>query len=426
VTTRSDAGALLLKSTLAAAGLVLAASLLWLLRSLIVPVAVSGLLAYVCRPLVTGLERYRLPRALAVAALLIAFVVVVAGAVGGARAVMPTELGIIQFKVRLLYALNERYETLMGLDRSLTRGNRIYQWLHADLDPFVDNAAELLSLSADERAKLLASRDGAATPAVSDAILSEDRANAQTLEKRARASRAAPDERRSPQAARGGLSTSLSFARSGTLIEALSVWLIAPLVFLFLIRDRGEIKHGLLSLVPNALFEPALTVMSDVDDAVGDWVRGLLLECCLLGITLMLLLAVAGIPWRWAVAIGLIGGASNVVPYLGVVVAMVAGLAYALVGEGLRPLLPIMGDGDYVVPWVIAAVALAELLKNVIYEPVVLGDVVKLHPLVIVLGAAGGAILFGFAGVLLAIPVIVIFKVFVSSAARQLKAYGFV
>jgi predicted PurR-regulated permease PerM len=269
VTTRSDAGALLLKSTLAAAGLVLAASLLWLLRSLIVPVAVSGLLAYVCRPLVTGLERYRLPRALAVAALLIAFVVVVAGAVGGARAVMPTELGIIQFKVRLLYALNERYETLMGLDRSLTRGNRIYQWLHADLDPFVDNAAELLSLSADERAKLLASRDGAATPAVSDAILSEDRANAQTLEKRARASRAAPDERRSPQAARGGLSTSLSFARSGTLIEALSVWLIAPLVFLFLIRDRGEIKHGLLSLVPNALFEPALTVMSDVDDAAA-------------------------------------------------------------------------------------------------------------------------------------------------------------
>jgi predicted PurR-regulated permease PerM len=298
--------------------------------------------------------------------------------------------------------------------------------LHADLDPLVDSAGELLSLGSEERAMLLASRLGAATPAASNTVLDEDRANVQTLKRRARASRAAPDALRSPEAARAGLQTSPSRLRSGILGEALAVWLIAPLVFFFLIRDTGEIKRGLLSLVPNALFEPALTVMADLDDAVGDWVRGLILECCMLGLTLMLLLAMVGIPWRWAVAIGVIGGACNVVPYLGFAVAMVAGLAYALVGTGVRPLLPMMGDGQYVALWAIAAVALAELLKNSIYEPVVLGDAVKLHPLAVVLGAAGGAILFGFAGVLLAIPVIVIFKVFVSSAARQLKAYGLI
>ena len=85
-----------------------------------------------------------------------------------------------------------------------------------------------------------------------------------------------------------------------------------------------------------------------------------------------------------------------------------------------------MVDKENVVIWVIAAVGFAELIKNAVYEPLVLGGAVKLHPLVVVIGAASGAILFGFAGVLLAIPAIVIFKVFVSSTARQLKAYGLV
>ena len=76
--------------------------------------------------------------------------------------------------------------------------------------------------------------------------------------------------------------------------------------------------------------------------------------------------------------------------------------------------------------WVIAAVGLAELLKNVIYEPLVLGGAVKLHPLMVVIGVVGGAILFDLAGVLLAIPVITVFKVFVSSTVRQLKAYGLI
>jgi len=44
----------------------------------------------------------------------------------------------------------------------------------------------------------------------------------------------------------------------------------------------------------------------------------------------------------------------------------------------------------------------------------------------VVIGIVGGGILFDFAGVLLAIPVITIFKVFVSSTVRQLKAYGLI
>jgi predicted PurR-regulated permease PerM len=427
VSTRSEAGVLLFRSVLVAAGVMLAAFLLWSLRGLIVPVVTSGLLAYLCRPLVTGLERHRIPRPLAVAMLATSFVAAIAGAAIGVRAVVPTELGTIELKVRLLYELNRRYEALMELDPSLTGGNQLYRWVHVDSDPLLRRVTDMLTLSSSEREKLVASRRGAGSPARPDIVLDEDRANVKTLQKRTPASGVAREDQKSPATAPAGAPASASDAGSGsTLVQALSAWLIAPLIFLFLLRDTGQIKRGLLSVVPNELFEPALTVMADLDDALGDWARGLFLECSLFALTLTLLLGIVGIPWRWAVVIGFVGGASNVIPFLGVVVALLAALAYALVAEGVHPLLAVMGDGASVALWVVAALLLAELIKNAVYEPVVLGGAVKLHPLVVVLGAAGGAVLFGFAGLLLAVPAIVIFKVFVSSTARQLKAYGLV
>jgi predicted PurR-regulated permease PerM len=103
----------------------------------------------------------------------------------------------------------------------------------------------------------------------------------------------------------------------------------------------------------------------------------------------------------------------------------VGGLAYALLAEEIHPLLPMVNTENFAF-WVIAAVGVAELLKNIFYEPFVLGGAVKLHPLVVVIGIVAGGILFDFAGVLLAIPVITVFKVFFSSTIRQLKAYGLI
>ncbi len=95
------------------------------------------------------------------------------------------------------------------------------------------------------------------------------------------------------------------------LADILSPWIVAPLVFLFLIRDTGELKRGLLAAVSNRLFEPALTVMADLDRALGNYVRGIFLECALLGLTVGLFLTIVGVPLRWAIAIGLFAGATN-------------------------------------------------------------------------------------------------------------------
>ena len=414
------------KSIVAAAGIALAAYLTWELRSLILPITAGGLVAYVCRPLVTGMERLRLPRGLAIGMLLAGFLGASLVIVVGVRAIIPKEHKVIELKVHALYALNERYKTLIGLDHTPTSGNQLYRLLHTDVDPLMDSVSQALALTPEEDAEFIASHAGpAGTDPWSDKLLFEHRANLQTRKMRGWTPPRDVGAAGAPDQGLGQGRAKIVRTPLAALGDALFAWIVAPLVFFFLLRDTGEIKRGLLRLVPNRLFEPVLAILADLDRAVGDYLRGLSLSCSLLGLTITLFLALIGLPLRWAFAIGLIAAVTNVVPYLGSVVALLAGLAYVFFGKDFHPVLP-MVETESIAIWVIVAVGLAELIKNAVYEPLVLGGAVRLHPLVIIVGLVGSTLMFGFVGTILAIPAIAVFTVFISSTARHLKAYGLI
>jgi predicted PurR-regulated permease PerM len=403
------------------AALALTVYLVWGLRSLIVPASVGGLLAYICRPLVARLERWRVPRPLAVTLPLLVLALVALVGLNSIRAIVPNEMAVVELRVRALYALHHRYQAVMGLDPSWTRGNRLYRLAYRDLDPLVDRVSELLTLTPDERAQFVESDQSSSRPASigSRQIFEYERANARVLEIRARRAARAESAARSTAVATT-LPEKTASSASDTIV---STWMIAPLIFLFLLADTGSIKRGLLRVVPNRLFEPALAVLADVDEALGNYVRGMFLECCLLGVTVIVLITIVGVPLRWAIAIGIFTGASNMVPYMGFAAALLSGLAYALLAENVHPILPFVTVDTFVI-WVVVAVAFAELIKNVVYEPIVLGGAVKLHPIVVALGVVGAAILFGPAGMFLAIPTITVARVLAASSARHLTAYG--
>jgi predicted PurR-regulated permease PerM len=407
---------------LAATAVALAAWLVWELRSLIVPVCVGSLLAYICRPLVARLERRWIPRGLAVGLLLLMLGGVALVGLNSIRAVMPGESEALALRVRALHALYGHYQGVMGLDSSWSRGNHLYGFLHRDLDPLLDRLSGMLALTPEERGPWIASREpGTEAAARWDRLIEYDRANTVALDRRARRTgRAGPAET-------GESPAGPATARAGTspdgLGVTLSAWMVAPLVFLFLLWDTGELKRGLLRAVPNRLFEPALAVLADVDQALGDYVRGLFLESCAFGLTVVVFLVLVGVPMKWAITIGILTGAGNVIPYMGFAAALLGGMAYALLAEGVHPLLPWVTDETFAL-WVVVAAALAQLCKSFIYEPVVLGGAVNLHPLVVVLGVVGGAILFGPAGMLLTLPTITVARVVVTSTAKHLTAYG--
>ena len=76
--------------------------------------------------------------------------------------------------------------------------------------------------------------------------------------------------------------------------------------------------------------------------------------------------------------------------------------------------------------WMVLGVAMIEILKNLLLEPLLLGSTTKVHPLVVLISVLGGGIMFGVVGLLLALPTVTIVNALFASASRQLKAYGLI
>ena len=221
----------------------------------------------------------------------------------------------------------------------------------------------------------------------------------------------------------GGQGSKLSlgswFSRTAS---AVSLWVATPFVFLFLLFDDSRLKFWLASLVPNRYFELSLTLFDNVDDDIGRYLRGTFLQCAMVGLTFSICLFVIGFPFGWALAIGTIAGVANAIPFLGPLIGFVAGGTYALIAENVSGVLPYFDESNLVIG-VILTVALVQLLDNTVFQPIILGGAVNLHPLVVVLGVMGGSILFGFWGMLFALPVIVVIKVVVTTTRKELVAY---
>src|SRR5262249_39455923 len=207
-----------------------------------------------------------------------------------------------------------------------------------------------------------------------------------------------------------------------SLEDKLSAWMLAPLIFIFLGFDNGQIRRFFIGLVPNRYFELSLTVIDRLDDAIGRYLRGTLLECLLVGLTLTLGLILLGIPWGMAVAIGVVAGLLNAIPFLGTAIALVIGVGYALIAENIKPLIPGLNPNDLAI-YVVILVVLVHVLDDLVFQPFVLGSAVNVHPLVVVVAIIGGSLLMGLWGMLFAIPAVVVVKTMVSTFFKELRAY---
>ena len=397
--------------------------LTWSLRALIVPLVVGVLLAYAVTPLVYRMQRWGLPHGVAVSLIFVVFAAGL-GLVGSQiQAVWPDHETRLELRVRALYKLNQRYQALLGLDESQTKGNTLYDRLGDDLDRFMWKVREDLWLNPKEQEAFLEARAGrVGIRHVSDQVYDYYLADAALQEK---AKKRASQLTGADSAVPGVRSTSVLGHFLSRLAEILSLWIVMPITFLFFLVDQGQIRGALLAMVPNRYFEPTLNVLADLNETVGSYLRGVILECSLVGITYMVLLWVVGVTPEWAIIIGLFAGIINIIPYAGSVLGLSLGLLYALLAEQVHPLLPFVNVGNLWL-WILAVAVVARILDDVVFQPMVLGSALELHPLVVALGIVGASLLFGLSGAIFAVPTIALAEVFFKSSMRQLRAYSII
>jgi predicted PurR-regulated permease PerM len=393
--------------------------LFWKLSSLILPIIVGALLAFVFRPVK---ERFRirwLPHELQVLCSFAAIGLALFFAFNTLRKHIPDEEQKLEFKVRLKYKLNEKYRQLVAKSPE-GKSNTVGPLAEKELGPLMDKVNQSLTLNREERdlfLKYAAGYNG--KPPIDSKFVDYFRANQGTSkyvipEK--------PPADAAPSAA-PVVAAPAPVAEEGTSLESkLSAWMLAPLIFIFLGFDNGQIRRFFIGLVPNRYFELSLTVLDRLDDAIGKYLRGTLTECFLVGLTLIVGLILLGIPVGIAVAIGVVSGLLNAIPFLGTVIALVIGVGYALIAENIKPLIPGLNPNDLAL-CVVILVVIAHVLDDVLFQPFVLGSAVNIHPLVVVIAILGGSLIMGLWGMLFAIPTVVVVKTVVATFFKELKDY---
>src|SRR5262245_40938711 len=401
--------------TFASLALILGGFLIWKLSSLILPIIVGALLAFLFRPVKERFKIPWLPHELQVLCSFAAIGLVLFFAFDTARKHIPDDQQKLEFKVRLKYKLNEKYQQLVPKSPE-GKSSMLVGLIAKQVDPLMDTVNELLELDPQERELFLKYRAGYnGNPPIENKFFEYFQANQNTRKY------VTPEE--APAAAPGATAPVAApvepSAAQGSSLEA---WILAPLIFIFLGFDNGQMRRYFISLVPNRYFELSLTLLDRLDDAIGKYLRGTLTECFLVGLTLCLGLILLGIPVGPAVAIGLISGLVNAIPWLGTVIALVICLSYALIAENITPLVPGLNPNNLPL-YVLILVGVTRVLDDIVFQPFVLGSAVNIHPLVVVVAIIGGSLIMGLWGMVFAIPTVVVVKTAVETLFKELKDY---
>jgi predicted PurR-regulated permease PerM len=395
--------------------------LIWELRPLILPMIVGILLAYLFRPLKTAFKYRWLPNGVRITLI---FSLVIGGLLGGVKFIssnMPNEKEKLELLVRLKFKFNEKFEKIMDIDPTTGKGNTFYSLIAQDVAPLRDSLNKALELSPEQGLAFLDFCEGVeGFEPVPDKYLQYFWANNKKNDVKPIMKK--NEGEKIAKAAVGAPPDAPKQSTMMALLGILSIWFLTPIVFIFFLLDDGAMERFFVKIVPNRYFELSLTVLEEVDNAIGKYLRGLSMECGLVAITMTAGLLVVGAHPQLAVLIGFLTGLATSIPLVGPVVGLSLGLTYALIAETLNPLLPFVNyDNLLIAVLIVNGIVIA--LDNTVFQPIVLGSAVNLHPLVVILGIMSASMMFGPAGVLLAIPTIVVTKAIVQHTFRGLKDY---
>lgn len=189
-------------------------------------------------------------------------------------------------------------------------------------------------------------------------------------------------------------------SHSGQMIFAWLAYLVlVPVVTFYLLRDWDILVAQTQDLLPRK-YEPLISRLTrECDDVLAEFLRGQLLLMMALGLMYSIGLWLAGL--EFALLVGMLAGLVSFVPYLG-----------AIVGIGVAGVLAFMQFQDIIhLVYVALVFGAGQAIEGMLLSPLLVGDRIGLHPVAVILAVMAGGQLFGFFGVLLALPVAAIIVV---------------
>lgn len=192
----------------------------------------------------------------------------------------------------------------------------------------------------------------------------------------------------------GGINLIAGILKSGiALANILSLIVITPLVSFYLLRDWNKIIQTLDSWLPRP-YEPTLRrLFTDMNTTIGGFARGQALVCLTVGLYYCIALTVINLDFGFVV--GIVIGVIAFIPYVGALIGFMFSMGIALAQFS-----------DWTSIGIVAGVfAIGQTLEGYLLIPYFVGDRIGLHPVWILFALLAGGVLYGFIGILFALPV---------------------
>ncbi len=182
-----------------------------------------------------------------------------------------------------------------------------------------------------------------------------------------------------------------------SLLNGVIIFLLVPLLTYYFLRDEGAFKKALLYLFPPQHRRRVIAAAAEINIALGAFVRGSLLVSLVVALLTYGGLFFLGVKFPLVLAIFI--GVTNLIPYIGPIIGALPAWLVAFLDS---PLLSLK---------VALLILVIQQVESQLIAPVILGRSARLHPLMIILALLLGGKLFGFIGLLLAVPVALVLRI---------------
>ncbi len=179
----------------------------------------------------------------------------------------------------------------------------------------------------------------------------------------------------------------------GALASIFSLLVVAPIVTFYLLIDWDQIIAALDKMIPAAQRETVRTLAREINETIGVFLRGQGLICLILSLYYAVALSLTGL--NHAYLIGIVSGLISFIPYLGVLTGLVLSISVALL-----QFWPSWNS----IPFIAAIFIIGQLVNDNALTPRLVGVRVNLDPLSVMFAIAAFGYLFGFIGLLIAVP----------------------
>ncbi|WP_026689119.1 AI-2E family transporter [Alteribacter aurantiacus] len=192
-----------------------------------------------------------------------------------------------------------------------------------------------------------------------------------------------------------------------TALDFLFLFIVIPFIVFYLLKDIRLVHKVVWYFTPRRFRSEGKQLIKDVDESLGNYIRGQLLVCIGVGVVAFIGFWLIGLPYASLIALFI--AVTNIIPYFGPIIGALPVLVIALTESMNMVLLAIL------------IVIVVQVIEGNILGPLIVGKSLHMHPVLIIFALVVGGELAGIVGLIVAVPLLAVLKVFIIHIRKLLR-----